>query len=402
MQGQAQIALDLNGDGHEDLIIGAPFAQDKAGLGRLLIYWGSPAGLSRRPSQALPGDGNLGWSLVSLGDLDGDGKPYFAAGAYSGSSAVVSLAGTVTIYKGGSQLQKVAVLSGENVMDKFGYALAVGDLNGDAYPDLIVGAPFHSPSPDLYQKGAVYVYFGSKDPPHYDPANVVKIPATSANGGIGFSVAVGKINDDKMDDLLLQASGKVIAYYGNNYGNNGAFLPSPTGPDAVFTSADAGFGKSIAVLPDLNGDGLRDIVVGADQAAIGGVANSGRLSLIKGGVGKRTINVDLPGPQVLARIDGEANGGRFGSMLLPLSNGLAVSAMHADGNPWPVTGKVFVFTYGSLTAGASVATAQAFLGEAPNMHLGTSLALLPSRGQLAAGAPMFDANTGGIRLFNLP
>ncbi len=398
MQGQSGIALDLNGDGLEDLIVGAPYARGKGGAGQLLVYRGSAARLTSRPSNVLEGDGNLGWSLASLGDLDRDGKPYFATGAINGSGDKVSLAGTVTIYKGGDQPRKVAVLSGQNAMDKFGYTLAVGDLNGDGYPDLIVGAPFHSPDPTLYQKGAVYIYFG----PGYDPATTVKIPATSAVGGIGFSVAAGNINGDRLsgvevDDLLIQASGKVAAFYGPI--NPGA--SAPAAPDAVFTSADAGFGKSIAVLPDLSGDRIKDIAIAADQASIGGAANSGRLFIIRGGIGQRTVNVDLPGSEVLAKIDGEASSGRFGSFILPLASGLAVSAVHADVNPWPVTGKIFVFNYSNLTSGASVLTARAFPGGAPNMHLGTSMAFLSSNGQLAAGAPMKNALTGAVSLFAL-
>ena len=120
----------------------------------------------------MEGDGNLGWSLVSLGDVNGDGKGVFAAGAYSGSGENVSLSGTVTVYKGGGAPQKITTLEGENAMDKFGYALAAGDLNGDELADLIVGAPFHSPDPALYQMGAVYIFFG----PTFNQANKLKNP----------------------------------------------------------------------------------------------------------------------------------------------------------------------------------------------------------------------------------
>ena len=386
MQGQSGIALDLNGDGREDLVVGAPYATPggKGAAGALLVYLANPGGFPLKPSVLLGGDGNLGWSLVALGDMDHDGMGYFAAGAFSGSSEVASLAGTVTIYKGGNPPQEVAVLSGENALDKFGYALASGDVNGDGYPDLIVGAPFHSPSPALYQRGKVYVYFGP------DYATAVKIPATSANGGLGFSVATGDVNGDGVDDLLLQATGKVICYYGSS----GSFTPSA--PNLVFSSSDGGFGKSIAVLPN----GI--VAMGADTAPVANVSESGKLSIFK-----VNTNVIPPSPELLAKIDGEPNCGRFGSAILPLQDigdgapGLAVSAVHADGNPWPVTGKIFLF---SLTPGASgaVATpARAFPGEARDMHLGTFLAQVAGGRKLAAGAPTENANTGSVRLFDL-
>jgi hypothetical protein len=376
LQGQCGIVLDVNGDGNEDLVIGAPYAQGPGTKGALLVYPGAPAGFPQRPSLLLEGEGNLGWSLASLGDLDGDGKGYFAAGAFSGSSDEASLAGTVTIYKGGVKPQKVAVLSGENALDKFGYSLAVGDLNGDGLPDLVVGAPFHSPSPALYQRGAVYVFFGDRTTILKKEA--LKIPATSAYGGIGFSLATGDINGDGKDDLLLQASGRVVAFHGA-----ASFNPAVTGPNLVFTNADAGFGKSIAVLDDGN------VAIGADQAGIAGVSDSGRLYIFNGA-----------GNQ-LAKIDGEPNGGRFGSAILPVGPGLAVSAVHADGDPWPATGKIFLFN-GSLTAGATVNSARVIAGEVRNMHLGSFLALVAQGPRLAAGAPTEDANTGKVRLFNLP
>jgi hypothetical protein len=371
-QGQAGIALDLKGTGNQDLVIGAPRAGRKGATGTVLVYRATPRGFPAKPSVLLEGEGNFGWSLAALaGNI-------FAVGAINGSGDI-PLAGTVTIYKGGAKPQKVAVLSGERAMDRFGYTLAVGDLNGDGIPDLIVGAPYHSPTPALYQKGAVYVYFGP------DYVQSIKIPATSANGGLGFSAAAGDLNGDGVDDLLLQASGKVICFFGVK----GAFAPST--PDVVFTSGDAGFGKSIAVLTDLNGDGFKDVAVGADQAVIGGVANSGRLYILKGGSAKGTFSADAVS---LAKIDGEPNSGRFGSVLLPLGdiNGdgipdLAVSGVHADGSPWPMTGKIFLFSGSTLTSGATVASAQAIPGTARDMHLGSFMALVGKGTRLAAGGP---------------
>jgi hypothetical protein len=392
-QGQSGIALDLNGTGNQDLIVGAPRTEHKNATGSVLIYRAIPGGVAAKPV-ILEGEGNFGWSLAGLGDVNGDGKSLFAVGAISGSGEI-PVAGTVTIYKGGDKPQKVAVLSGERAMDRFGYTLAVGDLNGDGKPDLIVGAPYHSPTPALYQKGAVYIFFG----PDYQTYK--KISATSANGGLGFSEAAGSINGDAVDDLLLQASGKVICYYGKS---TFATDPLPPTPDVTFTSTDSGFGKSIAVLTDLNGDGFRDVAVGADQVAIGGVTYCGRLHILKGTNLKGNYNADAVS---LAKIDGEPNGGRFGSVLLPLRDssggisGLAVSAVHADGNPWPMTGKLFLFSGSTLTAGATAASAQAIPGSARDMHLGSFMALVGNGARLAAGAPTENLNTGAVRLFNL-
>ncbi len=396
MQGKSGISLDLDGDGNQDLVIGAPYAHHQAASGALLIYLATSRGLPKHASVVLQGEGNLGWSIAPLGDLDGDGNGYFAAGAFAGSGQNVSVSGTVSIYKGGYTPHKVAVLEGEKALDKFGYALASGDLNGDGYPDLIIGAPMHSPAPSLFQQGAVYVYFG----PNYNPTNAVKIPATVSSTGVGLCVAAGDINGDGIDDLIIGASGKVIAYYGNK----GSFLPAPSNPDVVFSSKDSGFGLSIAILWDVNDDGFRDISVGAPKAVVSNVNETGRLYILGGGTGKRTVNADV---DFLARIDGELNSGQFAATILPMKDvdgcglpDLAVSAIHGDGPQWPMTGKIFLFSGRNLPSGAAVTSAKTMPGSARDMHLGSFLALIDGE-WLAAGAPTEKANTGRVRLFNL-
>ena len=80
---------------------------------------------------------------------------------------------------------------------------------------------------------------------------------------------------------------------------------------------------------------------------------------------------------------------------------LAVSAVHADGNSWPMTGRIFVFSGETLSGGPTVSDAKTIMGSARDMHLGTFLALIEDGRWIAAGAPTENDNTGVVHFFDL-
>ncbi len=390
MMGQSGAVVDVNAL-RQDLVVGAPYAAHGNDRGMILLYYGANGLKSGgRPSAVIYGDGNLGWSLVGLG------QGAFAAGAFSGSGDNVSLSGGVSIYRyTRGAPQKVADLSGENALDKFGYTLASGDFNGDGIQDLAVGAPFHSPDPSLYQQGAVYVYFGP------DYSRSVKIPGTKKNGAVGFSIGTGDINKDGIDDLLIQSSGKVNAFLGSH-----SFSPNPDLPDIIYSSQDSSdtdFGRAIAVLRNPDPEEMNNVAVSASQATLNNgmmdMIDSGRVYIFGNSGGSASISAGPP-----ARIDGEPNSGRFGSGLLPVCDldgdgvqDLAVGSIHADGTSFPMTGAIYFISGRTM----QLLPEKTIRGNARDMHFGTFLAAFVKGTYLAAGSPTEKDGNGSARIYRL-
>lgn len=421
-QGQSGGLIDYDGDGIEDLFVGAPYALAGENIGAILIYRGTANGFSPYPTWVLTGDDNLGYTLENVGDVDGDGKADFAAGAYSGDGSAASLCGSVTIYKGGSQGKIIAKLGGETALDKFGLALKGGcDLNGDGIKDLVVGAPFNSPAPELYQAGAVYVYFG----PTFNEALRVTLPATLSNKGLGFAVTCGDLNGDNIGDVVVGATGKVLVYYGKN-----GFAPNTDSPDVVIKNADSKFGSTLAVVKDVNGDGFDELAIGASNATanVGGSNKTrvGRVYLVKGGTGTRTITLGITSAtatptanaDLLTWIDGASFFDRFGYAICPAGDvdgdgkpDLVISAIFADKDGATslstglTAGKVYLLLGKDLKTDGTVTpitSATAFNGPEYNMRYGNFLCTFNRNGpKLLIGAPTVNKQKGSVYGVNL-
>lgn len=403
-QGHAVGFVDVDGDGIDDKMVGAPYASASSRAGAVLVYRGSAGGeFSGTPAMILTGDDNYGYSFVNLGDADGDGKEDFAVAALNGDGPEVSLSGSVTVYQGGrhrnwgkGEGKVIAKLAGEEPMDKFGLFVSKGDLNNDGLQDLIVGAPFHTEDPSVYQGGAVYVIFAP------DFSERIALHATAQNKGLGWSAAAGDVNGDRITDLCMSASGAVLCYYGAP-----GFTPATDTPDLTIRSASKGFGKALAIA-DVSGDGTGDLVVGAPNAVIAGVRDTGSIYVVAGGPELGTISVDTPSPSLIARIDGAGLFDRFGSSLAPVDGGesgqataLVVGSPMADLDSLNhLTGKVYLFNGGEINESTTLTDAAVFEGFTRDQGYGTALAV-DDGARLLCGAPRTDRDTGWVSMVDL-
>lgn len=430
-QGTSGGVADYDGDGVADLFVGAPFAAGGGTLGAVFVYKGGASGFAEAPTWTLTGPDNFGSQFAEVGDVDGDGVADFAIGALNGDGAEASLAGTVTVYRGGTSGQVLRTLGGEQALDKFGSSITGGcDLNGDGSKDLAIGAPSHSPGPDRYLGGAYYVYFG----PGHSEATRVKIPATVDTGILGFASACGDVNGDGVDDLVVSAiwthgviwhASKVMVFHGRP-----GFAPDADAPDLTVNSTATHFGDALAVLEDLNGDGYRDIAIGvpafyaipAPSPTNPMTSLKGRVFLVKGGVGTRTVNLGVPPgtliPGLLTTLTGLGYLERFGSTISPLGDldgdgkpDFAVGAPHGHAagatsleSGW-VSGRVYVF-HGKDVAtsgiGTSASVATLITRPGKTLHFGSFLApFLRGGPKLAVGAPTADRQNGTVFIEDL-
>ena len=411
-------------DGIPDLFVGAPFATHKDRVGAVYVYRGNGDGFASEPTWMLRGGDNFGYRFAAVGDLNDDGIDEYAVTAINGHGDRASLSGTVTIYKGAAKGTVYATLSGEQALDKFGFSITGNcDLNADGYGDLVIGANRHSASPEVHLGGAVYVYFG----PKFKNQMPVKLAATTHTGILGISTASGDLNGDDIDDLLISAilshgsrwhSSQVLGYYGS-----ANFTPQTDEADLVIKSTDSHFGDSLAVLEDLNDDGYNEVAIGVPETMaipFPMPKHKGRVFVIKGGEGKRTIDLAEVGDELLTTIYGGANLERFGAVIAPLGDldndaidDFAVAALHGnaagatDLDSGLLTGKVYVFNSSAihLNGTDTQATSAAALSQAArDLHYGTFMAPCEVGGEpnLLVGAPTGLRQMGTVYLEPLP
>ena len=284
-------AGDVDGDGYDDVVVGAPdYDGGHNGEGRAWLYLGGSGGLDSTHSWSVEANktgAQLGYSIAGAGDVNNDGRDDVIVGAPGWSNGHTG-EGAAFVYLGTSSgLNGSAVWSAEGQQTGAGFGHSVdtaGNVDGDAYDDVAIGAPWLDAGQN--NEGKAYVYHGSAGGPSGYPDWMAEGQQDDAN--FGFDVAgIGDATGDGYGDLLVGAryfdagqtdEGRAYLYYGSSSG-----LPStPTWYDESDQSS-AGYGWSVAGA-DLDGNGLSDLLVGAPLYD-GGQSNEGRVYVYWGQAG---------------------------------------------------------------------------------------------------------------------
>ena len=321
-------AGDVNGDGVDDLIIGAPNADPNGNSsGESYVVFGRSDGFpASLDLSALDGDngfvlngidsgdGSGGW-VAGAGDVNGDGVDDVIIGAYRADPNGKGYAGESYVVFGTrdgvpATLELSAldgtngfVLNGIDALDRSGRSVAgAGDVSGDGVDDVISGADFAGPNGNSWA-GESYVVFGTRDGV---PATLELSALDGTNGfvlnGIDESDFSGRsvsgaedVNGDGVDDLIIGAegadpngdsSGESYVVFGTRDGFPASLeLSALDGTNGfVLNGIDPGddSGPSVAGAGDVNGDGVDDLIIGANGADPNGKGYAGESYVVFG------------------------------------------------------------------------------------------------------------------------
>jgi hypothetical protein len=308
---------DINGDGYADVVVGAP--EESSFAGAAYVFHSSGATGVRTTTDA-SADARLAGvnandafgSAIALGDINGDGYADIIVGAFEAASSTGAAYIYLSAGPAGIALPAApsTTLTGP-AQQEFGFTVAITDIDGDGFGDAVIGAGGDGTN----KGGTVYVFHSAGSTGIASGAYTGASSALPAITGTTFGrgLAVGDINGDGFSDVVVGDFNASAVYIYLSSGSGGVGGP----PSATLTgTASKQFGQNIA-MGDFNGDGYADVVVGEplsatayvfQSAGASGIANAASATATLTGPAASTFGLNLAA--------GDLNGDGFDDLLV--------------------------------------------------------------------------------------